>query len=120
MNYLYIIGTIIFTVYGLIILKWQMLQIKVLPDTLTMKLFFLTKLIFTNPYIFSGILSAYLASLCWMAAMTKFDLSFAYPFTGFNFVMILILSCIFFNDPFTANKAIGTALIVLGIYISVR
>lgn len=42
-----------------------------------------------NLWIVHGFIAAFLASLCWMAVMTKFNLSHAYPFMGLSFVRVL-------------------------------
>ncbi|MEZ4665036.1 MAG: hypothetical protein R2911_46515, partial [Caldilineaceae bacterium] len=75
MGYIYIALTILFTVYGQLTLRWHMAQVGDLPPTLTAKLFFLFQQ-FANPWILTALTSAFIASLCWMAAMTKFELSF--------------------------------------------
>ncbi|MGI0480245.1 EamA family transporter [Geminocystis sp. CENA526] len=119
MNYLYIFGTIFFTVYGQLILKWRIGLYGSLPEILLDRILFLLRLLL-DPFIFSGFVSAFLASLCWMAAMTKFQLSYAYPFMSFAFVLVLILSNIFFKEPITIGKSIGMAFIVLGIIVGSR
>lgn len=116
-GYLYIAFTILFTVYGQLILKWQVSHAGALPAGSGEKLAFLFGL-FLNPWIVSGFLSAFLASLCWMAAMTKFNLSHAYPFMGLSFVLVLIGSGIFFGESVTLLKIAGTALIVVGITVA--
>jgi drug/metabolite transporter (DMT)-like permease len=68
-----------------------------------------------NPWIITGLLGAFLASLSWMAAMTKFSLSYAYPFVSLSFVLVLICSNLFFQEPITINKSIGMGFIILGI-----
>lgn len=117
MNYLYIVLTILFTVYGQLILKWQVGQAGSLPASTGAKIGFLLGLLL-KPWIVSGFAAAFLASLCWMAAMTKFNLSHAYPFMGLSFVLVLIGSGIFFGEAVTPMKIIGTALIVLGITVA--
>lgn len=116
-GYLYIALTILFTVYGQLILKWQVGQAGPLPSTLGAKIGFLFGLLL-NPWIVSGFLAAFLASLCWMMAMTKFDLSHAYPFMGMSFVLVLIGSGIFFGEAVTPIKITGTVLIILGIFVA--
>lgn len=116
-DYIYILGTIVFTVYGQLILKWRIVEYGSLPQELNKKLFFLFNL-FLDPYILSGFASAFLASLFWMAAMTKFDVSYAYPFMSLAFVSVLFLSAIFFSEPLTLHKIAGLLLIVTGIFIS--
>ena len=49
--------------------------------------------------------------------MTKLELSHAYPFIGLTFVLVLILSGVFFHEAITLPKVIGIALVVVGIAI---
>ncbi len=119
MAYLCILGTILFTVYGQLIIKWRLSFYGAMPECLFDKFIFLIKLVF-DPYIFSGLAGAFIASLLWMAAMTKLELSYAYPFVGLTFVLVLILSALFFKEPLTTYKVVGVGFIALGIIISSR
>ena len=119
MAHLYIFGTILFTVYGQLIIKWRIPFHGSLPGEMLPKLIFLLKLFF-DPFIMSGFVAAFLASLCWMAAMTAFDLSYAYPFMGLNFVLVFLASAILLSEQVTLYKVAGLILIVLGIIISSR
>ena len=116
-DYLYIFATIAFTVYGQMILKWRIVQFGSLPTGSLDKFKFLVSLLF-DPAIFSGFAAAFLASLAWMAAMTKFDLSHAYPFMSLNFVVVLLLSGWILSEPMSFQKAIGVGLIVLGTMVA--
>ena len=116
MNYLYIFGTVLFTVYGQVILKWRISSYGVLPDLFQQKVLFLLRL-FLDPFIVSGFIAAFVASLFWMAAMTKFDLSHAYPFMALNFVLVLFLSGFLFHEAITLIKVLGIILVILGIII---
>lgn len=117
MGYLYIFGTILFTVYGQIMLKWQISKYGSLPPDLGEKFIFLLKLLL-NPLILSGFISAFIASLFWMAAMTKFDISYAYPFMSLSFVLVFLLSITLFHEPVNVYKIIGLSLIILGIIVT--
>lgn len=119
LDYLYIVATIGFTVYGQLILKWRIAQFGPLPPELIDKLKFLLGLLL-DPAIFSGFAAGFLASLAWMAAMTKFDLSHAYPFMSLNFVVVLLLSGWLLSEPLTLQKALGVGLIVLGTLVAAR
>lgn len=118
-DYVYILATIAFTVYGQLILKWRIGQLGVLPAGTFDKLKFLIGLLF-DPAIFSGFAAAFLASLAWMAAMTKFELSHAYPFMSLNFVVVLLLSGWLLSEPISLQKVFGVALIVLGTLVAAR
>ena len=118
-DYLYIFATLGFTVYGQLILKWRIAHFGPLPAESLDKLKFLLGLLF-DPAIFSGFAAAFLASLAWMAAMTKFDLGHAYPFMSLNFVVVLLLSGWLLSEPMTMQKALGVGLIVLGTVVAAR
>lgn len=118
-DYLYIFATIAFTIYGQLILKWRIGSFGPLPIDTSDKLKFLVSLLF-DPVIFSGFAAAFLASLAWMAAMTKFDLSHAYPFMSLNFVVVLLLSGLLFSEPINLQKISGVGLIVLGTFVASR
>ncbi|WP_339661480.1 hypothetical protein [Croceibacter atlanticus] len=73
--YLSILGTLSFTIYGQIALKYRVNQINIiLPETPLAKTIYLTKLLF-DPMIFS----AFIASLFWISTMTKMEKTEAYP-----------------------------------------
>ena len=116
-DYLYILATIAFTVYGQLILKWRIATMGPLPTNVVGKVSFLISLLF-DPLIASGFAAALMASFAWMAAMTKFELSHAYPFMSMNFVFVLLLSGWLLNEPITFQKAFGVALIVLGTVVA--
>lgn len=115
MGYIAILGMILFTVYGQLIIKWRMDGVPTLPPELIQKFFCLIKLVF-DPFILSGFFSAFLASLCWMYVLTKFQLSYAYPFTTITFVLVIVSSILLFKEPLTLYKLIGVILISLGIF----
>jgi len=119
LGYFYIFGTIFFTVYGQIVLKWRINDIGALPDGTMDKVIFLVKVLF-DPWVFSGFFAAFIASFFWMAAMTKFDISYAYPFMSSAFVLVFLLSVILFNESITWNKIVGLILIVAGIIVTSR
>jgi multidrug transporter EmrE-like cation transporter len=118
-NYLYIFGCIAFTVYGQIILKWRIAQKGQLPQELTEKMLFLAKALI-DPYIISGFIAAFIASLFWMAAMTKCELSAAYPFMSLAFALVLLFSAILFREPVTIGKVLGMALICVGLIVTAK
>ncbi len=118
-GYGYILLTILFTVYGQLVLKWQIAGVGPLPSGGLDKLAFLLKLLF-NPWILSGFIAAFLASLAWMAAMTKFEISHAYPFMSLNFVLVVLAGGLLFQESITAFKLAGLALVVAGIIVGSR
>lgn len=119
-NHLYIFLTVAFAVSSQLIIKWQMKNIS-LEDAISMydKFLFAFGMLF-NPYILLSIILTLLSGLSWIIAMTKFDISYAYPFTALGFVLILFFSHILFNETISIYKYIGVGFIVIGIFVISR
>jgi len=107
----------ILTVYGQIIMKWRIQEFGSLPIGAFEKIRFLLTLLL-DPAILSGFAAAFLAGLAWMAALSKFDLSHAYPILSLNFVLVLLLSAWLLNEPMTWQKMVGVIMIVIGTIIA--
>jgi len=121
MKYFYIPGTILFTVYGQIMLKWRITKLNwsMIEGSLIEKIAHYLKLLF-DPFIFSGFVSAFAASICWTMAMSKFEITTAYPFMSISPAVVFILGILILNETFTIGKVIGLVFIVLGIIATVR
>lgn len=118
-GHVYILLTLLFTVYGQLVLKWQMAGAGPLPDAAADKFVFLLRQ-FLNPWIISGFASAFLASLAWMAAMTRFDLNYAYPFMSLAFIIVMLLTVALFDEQLTLQRMAGTAMVVAGLIVMTR
>lgn len=119
MGYLYIFLTIAFTVYGQIVLKWRMDMKGQLPVAFNDKIQFMMHA-YMDPWVISGFVVAFMASLTWSMAITKFQLSQAYPFMSLSYVVVFILSVFLFNEEVNLAKIIGCVLVLLGIIVIAR
>ena len=121
MRYIYVFATLFFTVYGQMILKWRIMKLGfTIPDSgIVDKLLTLFKLVI-DPFILSGFLSAFIASLCWMAAMTKFQITEAYPFMSLAPAIVFILGIWLLGETFTIGKVVGLILIIVGLIVTVK
>jgi multidrug transporter EmrE-like cation transporter len=115
----YVVATLLFTVYGQLVIKWQVNQADSMPGGAANKIHFLM-LLLLKPWVWSGFAAAFLASLAWMAAMTRFKLSDAYPFMSLAFVLVMLLSYFFFGEQLTTKKVAGTMLVILGLIVIYR
>ena len=118
-GHVYILLTIAFTVYGQLVLKWQIGQAGQLPADAAGKIAFLLRQ-FLNPWILSGFAAALIASLAWMAAMTRFEINYAYPFMSLAFVIVMGFSVLFLGESLTVGRVAGTLLVVLGLVVLAR
>lgn len=119
MGYIYIFLTIIFTVYGQLIIKQQVNTIANFPSGLNLIPFYI-KFILTRPLVLSGFISAVCASVAWIGALSKFELSYAYPFMSINFVLVVFLSFWAFNEGINFYKIFGLIIICTGVFIVSR
>jgi len=117
MKFVYL--TVVLTVFSQLIVKWRVSRAGALPADWPHRLTFLFGLL-CDPWILSGVISTFLAGLCWMLAMTKVELSYAYPFIGLVFVLILISSSLLFHEAVTTAKVIGVLLVIAGILVASR
>ena len=117
MSLVYILITIVLTVYGQLIVKWQVNLAGEFPSDSWDKVLFLGRLML-NPWIISSMVAALLASFTWIAALTQLELSYAYPFMGLTFIFVLMLSALMFQEALGWEKIMGVALIVAGITLS--
>jgi undecaprenyl phosphate-alpha-L-ara4N flippase subunit ArnF len=55
-----------------------------------------------------------------MAAMTKFEITQAYPFMSLAPVSVFILGVWLLNETFTWGKVVGLVLIIVGTIVTVK
>lgn len=119
LGHLFIALTLLFTVYGQLVLRWQMAGAGPLPEGGADKLLFLARQ-FANPWILTGFASAFIASLAWMAAMTRFDLGYAYPFMSLAFILVMLFGVAFLGEALSLRKIVGTLLVMAGLIVIAR
>lgn len=117
--YLYILATVVLTVYGQLVVKWRVGELGALPAGTIDKAEILLRLTVT-PWMLSVYAAAVLAGLAWMVAVSQLELSRAYPFVGLTFGLVLVASAVCFGEALTAGKVLGTGLIIAGIVVGAR
>lgn len=119
MSYFFIALTIAFTVAGQLVLKMGMLGIGGMPTAVAdWPSFFLKALL--DPLVVGGLVLAVAAALSWMAAVSRSDLSFAYPFMSLAVVLVLALSGLVLGESVPITRWIGVAIVCLGILVAAR
>ena len=68
-----------------------------------------------NPYCFAGLVSYALSTVCWLAILSKVDLSFAYPMISIGYVAVLLMGAFVFGEEVTLLRWLGVVLIGVGI-----
>ncbi|MDD4148511.1 MAG: EamA family transporter [Bacteroidales bacterium] len=68
----------------------------------------------------SGFFSAFVASVFWMAAMTKFEITYAYPFMSLAPALVFLVGVFILGETFTIGKLLGLIIIAIGIIVTVK
>jgi len=117
LNHFYLLLAISFGVVSQLIIKWKMSAFSFDDYETWQDKFALAFSMLLNPYIVISLILTLLAGVTWMIAMTKFEISYAYPFTLLGLVLVTIFSVIFFGESVNTYKLSGIVLIVLGIVV---
>jgi len=70
--------------------------------------------IFT-PYVLSGFILYGVSSLLYLIALSRLELSYAYPFVALSFVMVVVLSWWLLDETLPLLRIGGVALILVGV-----
>ena len=117
LNHFYLLLAISFGVVSQLIIKWQMSAFSFDDYETWQDKFILAFSMLLNPYIIIALILTLLAGVTWMIAMTKFEISYAYPFTLLGLVLVTIFSVVFFGESISVYKIGGIALIILGVVV---
>jgi len=119
MGFVWIAIAILLTAYGQVVLKWRMNLMGPMPGEPWHGLIYLLRA-FLDVYVLSTFAAAFAAGLAWMAAMTRFELTFAYPFMAATFAVVLVCSWAFLGEAMTWNKVACICLIAVALWIGSR
>lgn len=118
-DHVYIFAMVVLTAYSQVVMRWRVGLAGALPTQWDGKLQFVGHLLL-NPWVLSGIAATFFAGVSWMLALTKFQLSYAYPFTSLVYMLVLASGVVFFRDAMSAGRLAGTAVVMLGVLMIAR
>ena len=73
-----------------------------------------------NPYVVGGLLVLVFSMGLHLMALSRVDLSFAYPFLSVSYVLVLIAGYFWFGEAVNASRMVGVAFICLGTFFVAR
>ena len=113
---IYILISVLGSAVGQLLLKKGMNSMG--PVTLSMDQFLnVVWQMATNLNVVIGLAIYLVGTVFWLAALSRVDLSFAYPFASFQYILLLVASWLLFGESITAGRLIGTVVIGIGIFI---
>lgn len=73
-----------------------------------------------NPYVVGGLAVLVFSMGLHLMALSRVELSFAYPFLSVSYVLVLIAGYFWFGDAINSSRVIGVALICAGTFFVAR
>jgi uncharacterized membrane protein len=70
--------------------------------------------------VVAGLLIYFLGSVCWMIAVAQREISFLYPLSSINYVLVVMISYVLFSEAISWQRVSGVAVIVLGMVLMNR
>jgi multidrug transporter EmrE-like cation transporter len=105
------------TVYGQLMIKARAIAHAADLAGAQAKLHYLG-LMFTDIGVLSALGAAVLAAVCWMLAIARLDVGFAYPFMALSFVLVPVGSNLLFGEALPTVQLLALALIIGGVTLS--
>tara|TARA_A100001015_G_C14597376_1_gene559090 strand:+ start:234 stop:632 length:399 start_codon:yes stop_codon:yes gene_type:complete len=77
-------------------------------------------IVLSEPMIYVGVLLISVSGILWVVGMSKFEISFIYPFLCVNYVAIMVGGKIFLGESLGVPRLISMCLIILGLVLISR
>ena len=114
----YLLMYILFTIASQLIMRWRVGGSGALAPEADRLAFVLGLL--AMPWVWVAFASTFLAGVMWRLTLGRLDLTYAFPFTGITFLIILLAGAFMFGEPVSVGRVIGTLLVVAGLVVVVR
>ncbi|MCJ7471663.1 MAG: EamA family transporter [Actinobacteria bacterium] len=76
--------------------------------------------IIKSPMVLTGLFLYFISAAIWLVILSTVDLSFAYPFIGLSYVIVLILSKFILKEEVNPLRWAGAFIITVGVVIISR
>lgn len=70
-----------------------------------------------NPWILGGMFLHVSALAVWLWALSRVDISFAYPFLALGYVLVSVMAWLWLGEELSAQRLVGMAIIIAGIIV---
>ena len=117
MNYLIAIISILLAVAGQLLMKRGMMAFGTFPVS---QLLFKLIPMFMNPYVFIGFVCFGLSSIFWLVVLSRLPLSLIYPMVSVAYVLVALVSFLWFKENVSAVRWIGIGVIIVGVFLISR
>jgi drug/metabolite transporter (DMT)-like permease len=70
-----------------------------------------------HPMVVAGLLIYLMGTVCWMRAVSQKEISFLYPLSSVNFVLIAAASMVLLQEEISARRMAGVGFVVCGMIL---
>ena len=74
----------------------------------------------TNLWLWVGLICYAVSVVVWILALSRVDVSIAYPMLSIGYIVNAVAASQLFNEPMGLGKVIGIGIIMLGVYVLAR
>ena len=74
----------------------------------------------TNMWLWLGLFCYAISVVVWILALSRVDVSIAYPMLSIGYIVNALAASQLFNEPLGLGKVVGIGVIMLGVYILAR
>ena len=113
---LLLVGTVIINVIGQVAMKRGMTEVGPITSNLTSLPSFVRRT-FSRPYVLFGLATYALGTFLWLAALSRFDLSIAYPVLSLGYVIVVFVSWLLLREKVSPRRWLGVLIICTGVYL---
>ena len=74
----------------------------------------------TNLWLWLGLICYAISVVVWILALSRVDVSIAYPMLSIGYIVNAIAAWHLFDEPMNLGKIVGIGIIIVGVYILAR
>jgi multidrug transporter EmrE-like cation transporter len=74
----------------------------------------------TNLWLWVGLICYGISVVVWILALSRVDVSIAYPMLSIGYIVNAIAASHLFDEPLGISKVVGIGIIIVGVYILAR
>lgn len=71
----------------------------------------------TQPWIGLGLVCYFVSAALWIVALTRVDVTIAYPMLSMGYVIAALLAWHFFGESLSAGRVLGIFIILIGVVV---
>jgi multidrug transporter EmrE-like cation transporter len=116
-----VLGYVVLNSFGALVIKYKIDAIGEVQLGSVKSFFNYFIELLKSPLIICGILSIFISAFVWMTALSRLQISLAYPVAvGLNFLIVVTVALIFLKEHLSVEKVIGIVLIFISIFLLTR